>query len=89
MKAMETWGPFAPGLDDCERRARLRTLRGIARVLAGPRSAALCDALACCETNAAHLPRAASALNKLASLDVRRIVASYGATLSVPAPCAA
>lgn len=89
MKPSDEFGPWAPNLDSCERRARCRTLRAVARLLAGQRADALCDALACSETDPVHLDRALAALDRLASLDRRRILASYGPVMTAPPPCAA
>ena len=89
MTAADQFGPWAPDLDPCERRARCRTLRAVARLMAGPRADALCSALACAETDSSHLDRALAALDRLASLDRRKILASYGPVMLPPAPCAA
>lgn len=89
MKPADAFGPWAPNLQPCERVARCRSLRAVARVLAGRRAEALCDALACAEADATHLDRALVALDRLAPLDRRGILASYGPVMSAPAPCAA
>lgn len=77
--AANSWGPFDPLVDEAERRARLRCLRGLARVLSGPRAADLCRHLAAAEHDAGALPLALSALDRLPSVDRRQIVATYGA----------
>ncbi|TGD93733.1 hypothetical protein [Methylobacterium nonmethylotrophicum] len=77
--AANSWGPFAPDLDDAERRARLRCLRGLARVLSGPRAAEFCRHLAAAEYDASALPLALAALDRLPSVDRRQIVGTYGA----------
>ena len=79
IRAADAWGPFAPDLDEAERRARLRCLRGLSRVLAGPRAADLCRYLAAAEHDTAALPLALAALDRLPSVDRRQIVATYGA----------
>lgn len=77
--SLDRWGPFASGLDPCERRARLRSLRAIARLHIGPRGAALDAALNAAESDEDQLPKALTALDRLASLDRRRVLASYAA----------
>lgn len=77
--AFDRWGPFAVGLDPAEQRARLRALRQTARLLAGPRAAALCRLLAQAETDSAALEPACRALDALAATDRRQILASYAA----------
>jgi len=81
---MDQWGPFRPDIDEAERRACLRGLRAIARLLAGPRAASLCNLLAQAEVDATALEPACHALNALAGTDKRRILASYG-VLTAPA----
>lgn len=73
----DQWGPFAEGLDPAEQRARLRSLRALARVYCGPRAADLCSLLAQAETNPEALEPANVALNRLAPLDRRAILASF------------
>jgi hypothetical protein len=75
--ASDRWGPFAPGLDAVELRARLRSLRQTARLLAGPRAADLCRLLAEAETDATALEPACRALNAMAASDKRQIWAAY------------
>jgi hypothetical protein len=77
--AANSWGPFAPDLDEAERRARLRCLRGLARVLSGPRATEFCRHLAAAERDADALPLALAALDRLPSVDRRQIVGTYGA----------
>ncbi len=77
MRTLDQWGPWAADLDPCERLARTRALRAVARIMAGPRAADLCAALARAETNTSGLEDAHAALNRLGSLDMRRIVGSY------------
>jgi hypothetical protein len=73
------FGPWAADLDRGERVARLRSLRALARVLAGPRAAELCELLHQAETDDSVLPAAADALDALAPLDMRKVLASYAA----------
>lgn len=75
----DAWGPFARDLDDAERRARLRSLRQTARLLAGPRAIDLCRLLARAETDTASLEPACRALNAMAANDRRQIWAAYAA----------
>ncbi|MGT2482371.1 hypothetical protein ACU4GR_33870 (plasmid) [Methylobacterium oryzae CBMB20] len=83
--ARDTWGPFAPGLDPAEYRARLRCLRAVVRLTTGPRGEALTHHLRRAETDPAALPLALAALNRLAGLDLRHVVASYAALNRVAA----
>jgi hypothetical protein len=73
----DRWGPFADGIEAAEQRARLRGLRALARILCGPRAADLCRLLAAAESDPAALEPAACALNRLASIDRRHVLASY------------
>lgn len=75
----DQWGPFAPGIEAAELRARLRSLRQTARLLIGPRGAELCRWLAQAETDPAALEPACRALDALAANDRRQILASYAA----------
>ena len=79
------FGPWADDLDQAERLARLRSLRALARVLAGPRADDLVALLAQAETDDTVLPAAADALDALAPLDMRKVLASYAA-LARPLP---
>lgn len=79
------FGPWALELDPAERLARLRSFRALARVLAGPRAGDLVALLAQAETDPAALVSAADALDRLPSVDMRRIVGSY-AGLTRPLP---
>lgn len=73
----DRWGPFADGLDPAEQRARLRSLRALARVFCGPRALTVCRLLAEAETNPDALGRACIELNRLAPLDRRNVLGSY------------
>lgn len=88
MTAMDQWGPFALDLDPCERRARLRSLRAIVRLLLGSRGDVLERAMHCAEDGAVALDVVLSALNRLPSLDLRKVLASYAALTKPQAPCA-
>ena len=82
----DRWGPFRPDLDEAERRACLRGLRTTARLLAGQRAASLCQLLAEAEIDLAALEPACRALNALAAIDRRRILASYAALTATARP---
>ena len=73
------WGPFCPDIDPAERLARLRSLRAIARLTTGPRGESLCEALRLAERDAARLPAALDALDRLAPIDRRQVLASFAA----------
>lgn len=75
----DRFGPWAPDLDRAEYVARCRSMRGLARLLAGDRAGSLCDALKTAEDDKGLLVAALVALDALASLDRRRILASYAA----------
>lgn len=85
MHPSRQFGPWATGLDVAELRARLRSLRAIARILAGRRATAMNALLLQAETDPAALVPAADALDGLAPLDRRRILAAYAATPYPPA----
>ena len=75
--AADRFGPFADDIEPAERRARLRSLRALARVFCGPRAADLCRLLAEAETNPAALEPASQALGRLAANDRQHVLASY------------
>lgn len=77
IRAQDRWGPFVDGLDQAEQRARLRSLRALAAIHCGPRAATLCRLLSSAETDPAALEPAADALNCLAPIDRRHVLASY------------
>ena len=87
MTTADTWGPFALDIDDCERRARLRSLRAIVRLLLGPRGAVLERALTCAETGTVSLETLHGVLSRLPSLDFRKVLASYAALTRPTEPC--
>lgn len=73
------FGPWMPGISSAERIARLRALQAIAYLHAGPRAEALCNRLRDAEHDPAALPDAMAALDLLAPVDRRRILASFAA----------
>ncbi|MCJ2048525.1 hypothetical protein [Methylobacterium sp. J-070] len=79
----DQWGPFRCGLEQGERRARLRMLAALVHVLTGPRGARLVGLLQAAETEPRVLVEALGDLNRMAPLDKRRIWASY-AELTAP-----
>lgn len=81
----QRFGPWALDLEPGERLARLRSLRAIVRLMTGPRGAALADLLLTAETDDSALVPAATALDGLAPIDMRRVLASY-AGLTRPLP---
>jgi hypothetical protein len=73
-----TFGPWTPGLPEIERQARLRELRALAHILAGPRhpfTAALQNAIA----DPSTVDGASAALNELPTRTMRRLLATYAA----------
>ena len=79
-----TFGPWRPGIDDAERRARCRSMRAVAGLIAGPRADPLVGFLLAAETDDNALELAADALDDLSPLDRRRILASYAARAAPP-----
>ena len=77
--ARDAWGPFRPDLAEAERRARLRCLRAVVHLSTGPRGADLADLLRRAESDPSALPAAIDALDRLAGLDRRHVLASYAA----------
>jgi len=78
------FGPWRPDITDSERLARLRCMRTIARLVLGPRGEALAGALHRSESDPDHLPIALRALDALAPLERRQVLASF-ASLHRPA----
>ena len=70
-------GPWAAKITDAERLARLRSLRAIVRVLAGPRGADLAAALKRAESYIEALADAADLLEQLPAVPLRHVLASY------------
>ena len=73
------FGPWSDRIDEPERRARLRCLRAIAHLSLGSRGKTLVLELWRAERNDAALEPALAALNELAPLDRRGVLASYAA----------
>ncbi|ACA15746.1 hypothetical protein M446_1221 [Methylobacterium sp. 4-46] len=64
-------------LHPAEQRARLRVMRAIAQLHCGLRAADLCSLLAQAEFDPGALAPALEALDRLAPVDRRRVLASY------------
>lgn len=71
------FGPFARGLAQTERVARLRSLRTVVQLHCGPRGQAAARALSLAETCEDAGELAVGALERLDPLDRRRVLASY------------
>lgn len=82
MNEENQWGPFALNLDPAE---RLRSLRTIVRLHLSPRGVDLAEFLRQAEADESALAPAANALDALAPLDMRKVLASY-AGLARPLP---
>lgn len=78
------FGPWAHNLSPAEQRARLRAMRALAQVHCGPRANHLCTLLAEAEFDPGALMPALDALDHLAPVDRRHVLASY-AKLHTPA----
>lgn len=78
----DQWGPFRPDIEPPERLARLRSLRVVVHLLVGPRGVELEKHLRDAETDRPALLRALDALDRLAPLDRRRVLASYAAVVA-------
>jgi hypothetical protein len=74
---MDRWGPFADGIDNTERLARLRALRAITHLCAGPRGDRLTTELERAERDVSRLPIALEALGAFTALDRRQVLASF------------
>lgn len=83
IRPADAWGPFAPDTDPAEQHARLRSLRALARIYAGPRAADACRLLAQAETDLAAQEPASGALNRLAPTNRRNVLASYARLSSI------
>lgn len=79
IRPCDAWGPFRPDIDPAERSARLRCLRAVVSLTTGSRGAGLADLLRRAEREPATLEPALAALNRLAALDRRHVLASYAA----------
>jgi hypothetical protein len=75
----DRFGPWADDITDAERRARLRCMRGLVRLLCGPRGRDLTDALAKAERDTAALAQASRELARLAPTDRRHVLATFAA----------
>lgn len=75
--AADRFGPFADGLDPAERLARLQAMRAIVHLTTGPRGDALAHELRLAERDPDRLPAAVAALDALAALDRRHVLASF------------
>ncbi|ACA15354.1 hypothetical protein M446_0800 [Methylobacterium sp. 4-46] len=75
----DRFGPWDLAISSVERIARLRALRAIAHLHAGPRAEALCSRLRDAEHDPAALPGAMAALDHLTAVGRRRILASFAA----------
>lgn len=73
----DRWGPFRAEIDASERVAQLRALRTIVHLTTGPRGDALAHALHLSERDEDHLPAALAALDALAPIDRRHVLASF------------
>lgn len=78
-KPDDQFGPWSVNIEPAERLARLRSLRAMARLIAGPTGAILVDRLRQAETDIGVLPEALAALDALPTLPRRRLLASYAA----------
>ena len=79
IRSCDEFGPWAFGLDRVERVARLRSLRAIVRLSIGPRGEALASLLHRAERDPDALEPALRALDALASIDCRQVLASFAA----------
>ena len=73
----DQFGPWMPGLDAAEYRARLRCLRAVVRLSTGPRGEDLAGLLWRAEREPAALAPALTALDRLAPIDRRHVLASF------------
>lgn len=79
IRPADQWGPFRPDLEPGERLARTRALRAVAHLVTGPRGADLCARLREAERDPAALPLALGALDRLAPVDRRHVLATFAA----------
>ncbi len=77
--ARDRFGPWSNTIDEPERRARLRSLRAIVRLCTGHRGAGLAELLRQAEREPAALEAALAALDALAAVDRRQVLASFAA----------
>lgn len=83
MGSASAFGPWAEGIDRAERAARFRSLRALALLLTGSRSALVAE-LRAAETDPAAAERALVTLEALPSLTMRRLLSSYAALHAPP-----
>lgn len=81
IQPIDSWGPFAPGLEPGERLARLRCLRAIVHLLCGYRGLALQATIRAAEQGRTMglLEPVLLELSALAATDQRHVLASYAA----------
>ncbi|WP_244424902.1 hypothetical protein [Methylobacterium nodulans] len=73
----DRFGPWANGISEPERTARLRCLRALTHLICGPRGWTLCDTLERAETDPDALVRSVDELGRLPALDRRKILSSF------------
>ena len=71
-----TWGPFAPTIGPCERAARLRELRAVVRLVAGPENQVL-PAIGRALRTPGGLMEVETAIDGMSALTRRRVLAAY------------
>ncbi len=71
------YGLWSDTTDPCERVARLRSLRTLVRVFAGPAGTTAEAALAAAEIDPAMVGTAVDALDRLPALTLRRVLSTY------------
>jgi hypothetical protein len=71
------FGPWADGLTDAERTARLRCLRCLVHLICGRRGELLCDVLERAETDPKALVSSIDVLDRLEPLDRRKILSTF------------
>ena len=76
-----TFGPWAPGLDDAERKARCRALRAVAMMYIG-HHIPFFDIIKAAEDDPAYLKPAYIVFEEIPTLTIRKILASYAKTES-------
>lgn len=77
------FGPFARGLNATERTARLRAMRTCVQIHCGDRGRVAARALHLAETDPDSVTLAVGALERLAPLDRRHVLASYAAVTRI------
>ncbi|TGD94905.1 hypothetical protein [Methylobacterium nonmethylotrophicum] len=79
LPSSDRFGPWADGLSTAERQARLRCMRGLVHLIAGPRGQRLADTLARAEVDEDALRQSVDELGRLTPVDRRRVLASFAA----------